>query len=130
MNTLISYKARLAKICWPICLLLTAGLLAGCATSRDQTWNSRVGQYGVKQAILDLGQPHRAIQLPDGTQVGIWLIRSGTQTSLFNHWGPTFSMRSLDYTFLPRDAPQVPDQYLRLLFAPDGKLLSWDRKFS
>ncbi|MDB6121198.1 MAG: hypothetical protein JWQ71_191 [Pedosphaera sp.] len=129
MNTFFYPHLVLRRVFWPISLLLL-GLLAGCTATRNDTWNSRVGSYGVKQALLDLGQPEKATMMPDGTQVGVWLIRSGTRSSLFNHWGPTFSGRSFDYTFLPRDAPQVPDEYLRLLFAPDGKLVAWDHKFS
>jgi hypothetical protein len=108
---------------------LTLVLLAGCVSTNNQIWNSRVGSYGVKEALRELGEPQKTTRMDDGTQVGEWLTHLGTRSSLYYQLGPTYSARVFDYSVLPRDAPQIPDQYLRLLFAPDGKLVAWDRKY-
>jgi hypothetical protein len=104
-------------------------LADGCASSTKQMWNSRVGSYEKDQAIRDLGYPQKAKMLNDGTQLNEWLTRFGTRGSLFYHSGPAFEGRAFDYSVLPWDAPQIPDEYLRLLFAPDGKLIAWDRQY-
>jgi hypothetical protein len=118
-------KSKAIRGVWVILILLTTS----CASSTNQMWNSRVGSYGKDQAILDLGYPQKAAILNDGTQVNEWLTRFGTRGSLFYRSGPTFDARAFDYSVLPWDAPQIPDEYLRLLFAPDGKLIAWDRKY-
>ncbi len=104
-------------------------LLAGCATSATQKWNSSVGSYTVGQALKELGPPQRATICKDGTQCGEWLVRLGTRSSIAYHYGTIFDARVFDYTMLPRDPPMVPDEFLRLLFAPDGKLITWDRYY-
>ncbi|MDB6109921.1 MAG: hypothetical protein JWR69_1671 [Pedosphaera sp.] len=110
-----------------LCLLPL--LIAGCASTANQKWNSRVGSYTVTQALTELGPPQSAVAFHDGVQVAEWLTRFGTRTSLQAQSGPTFSARVFDYSVLPRDAAHIPDKYLRLLFGPDGKLIAWDRQY-
>jgi hypothetical protein len=108
---------------------LTPVLFMGCASTANQKWNSRVGSYTVKEAVKELGNPQRAVAFGDGTQVGEWLTQIGTRTAMRAHIGPTFTARAFDYTVLPREAPMIPDKYLRLLFGPDGRLVAWDRQY-
>ncbi|MGH9578308.1 MAG: hypothetical protein ACRD3R_12790, partial [Terriglobales bacterium] len=105
-------------------LVLSALLLAGCATAID--WNTRVGTYTYDQAVLELGPPDKHAQLSDGTTVAEWLAyRGGTSrvfaTGGYAHWhrgyvhgGPAFYLD--DYT--------TYENFLRLVFAPDGVLKS------
>ena len=104
-------------------------LIAGCGTIPDQKWNSRVGSYTVRQAVREMGRPQEAKHFSDGTQIGSWLTRPGTRGSLYYGWGSAYTgARAFDYSILPRDAPQIPDEYIRLLFGRDGKLITWDRQ--
>jgi hypothetical protein len=113
-----------------VIVLLGLLLLPGCASTSRQTWNSRVGSYSVRQAVKELGPPQKAVRFGDGTQMGEWLTQTGTRSELAYHWGPTYNGAVFDNSWLPRDAPHIPDQYLRLLFGPDGKLVTWDRQYN
>jgi hypothetical protein len=110
-------------------LLLLPLLFLGCASSANQKWNSRVGSYTVQQALKELGRPQKATAYKDGMQVAEWLTQMGTRSSLRSRFGPAYSSSAFDSSVLPRDPPQIPDKYLRLLFGPDGKLVAWDRRY-
>jgi len=108
-------------------LLLTACLLAGCATPGID-WASRVANYTYEQAILELGPPDKSAQLSDGTTVAEWLTRRGYSYSCapygyygYSPWwyGPMYPAYVDTYS--------TPNSFLRLIFGPDGRLRDWKR---
>src|SRR5205809_114691 len=102
--------------------LLAGLLLAGCATQRID-WAARVGTYTYDQAVLDLGPPDKYAKLGDGTVVSEWLT----------HRGHFYSYGAFPYSYSPwwyGPYPSYidsysPDSFLRLIFAPDGKVRAW-----
>ena len=106
--------------------LAAAMLLVGCAT-RHIDWNSRIGTYTYEQAVLDNGPPDKVATLTDGTIVGEWLISRGR---IYSYPGAGFG----DYPgyYGPAYSGYIsssPDNYLRLTFRPDGRLLSWKQLY-
>jgi hypothetical protein len=103
--------------------LLLVALLAGCATPTID-WSARVGTYTFDQAVLDLGPPDKQAKLADGAVVAEWLTRRGYgySTPAYPYWygGPFYPTYFTDSS---------PDYYLRLVFAPDGRLKDW-KKFA
>jgi hypothetical protein len=101
--------------------LLTA-LLAGCATTPKINWPARVGNYTYDQAGTEFGPPDKTAKLSDGATVAEWQERPeqiviAPEPYFFvppgNYFGP----------FPPMYAEnRFPAVYLRLTFAPDGRL--------
>ena len=102
-------------------------LIAGCATHSTQVWNSRAGSFTRIQAYQELGLPQKVEDLHDELEIVTWKTRVGSETAIQHNWGQGYMAQSLDNSWLPRDAPHIPDEYLRLLFGPDGVLITWDR---
>ncbi len=109
---------------------LAAGLVlwvAGCASPKID-WNARVGAYTYDQAVLELGPPDKEAKITDGTMVADWLVRPGFQYPCpvgpfygsYGPWyyGPYYPAYAVGY---------APGQFVRLIFAPDGKLKSWKK---
>lgn len=101
-----------------VILLLAVGLLGGCATKKID-WNSRVGVYNYDQAITDMGPPDRVAKLTDETVVAEWLTSRGRDYNSYWLYGP--------YYYHPVYEPGLPDRFIRLTFAPDGKLKDWKK---
>lgn len=103
-------------------------LLWGCATGPKIDWNSRIGNYSYDQAVMEMGPPDRVATLTDGSRVGEWLTARGASHGVVSGFGPTYSHPYLygppaySYTDLP-----ARDRFLRLTFAADGRLLSWQK---
>lgn len=59
--------------------LVFIGLLvaAGCATSRNEDWPSRIGNYTYDNAVKEMGPPDKTETLTDGTQVADWFVTRG-----------------------------------------------------
>jgi len=111
----------------PILAALTLLLLAGCATQRTN-WEGRVGIYTFDQAVTEMGPPDKQAKLQDGTVVAEWLTHRGYAYSspAYYPWGyPYYGPAPLYSGYVD----SAPDYYLRLMFAPDGKLRQW-KKFS
>ena len=99
-------------------------LLVGCATHRVD-WGSRIGTYTFDNAVIELGPPDKQAKLEDGTLVADWLTRRG---STFAY--PAYGFVNSPYWYATPPVPtyvDTPDYFLRLIFAPDGKLRSWKR---
>jgi hypothetical protein len=110
-----------------LCLVLLA--LAGCATNKIN-WGERVGNYTLDQAVVELGPPDRQATLSDGAVVAEWLTRRGraiaytTGPGYYGHpYGPGYYYGG----FYPTYIQTSPDYFVRLTFAPDGKLAAWKR---
>lgn len=90
-------------------ILLAAVLfLAGCATTRQVDWNSRVGFYTYDQAIVEFGPPDKQATLSDGRTVAEWISRR-----LGSSGG--------------RSGTVTAAHRLRLSFGTDGRLADWAR---
>jgi len=109
---------------WTLNLLLLL-LWAGCATYKVD-WNSRIGNYTYDQAIMELGPPDKSAKLTDGTTVAEWMTRrgytGGTSEILYGHGYPYYYRPWYHYY-----EPPSPDYFIRLTFAPDGKLQAYKR---
>lgn len=121
MNTLQSSSLRLLG---PVCLILVLALGAGCASSKVD-WNSRLENYTMDQAILELGPPDKKADLTDGTTVVEWLTAKGYVHGSFSplvgsrYYGGPWVFHYVE--------PPSPDHYLRLVFSAEGQLRSWRR---
>ena len=110
--------------------VLVMFLLAGCATAPKIDWNSRVGNYTFDQAVLELGPPDRIAALSDGTKVAEWMTSRGYSHGYVTSFGPHFYH---PYFYGPPayyySDPPSPDRFMRLIFDPEGRLLSWRRVY-
>jgi hypothetical protein len=102
-------------------------LLAGCATTPQPDWNSRVGNYTYDQAVAELGPPAKSVMLPDGGRTSDWLMSRGRPGSVGLGMGAGFATPGFMESSIPYDTPPIPSEYLRLTFRPDGKLAAWQR---
>jgi hypothetical protein len=114
---------------WSALGLLAVFLSTGCATNKVD-WNARIGNYTHDQAVMELGPPDKSAKLSDGTLVAEWLTRRGYaygSTGMFYGYGyPYHYYYPAPFYHYYYDPPS-PDYFIRLTFAPDGKLLSWKR---
>lgn len=113
-------KVILRRFSFFLTAVTIVAIFAGCATQKID-WSSRVGTQTYQQAVIELGPPDKKEKLDDGTIVAEWLTHHGyvysvPQTSPYWWNGP----------FYP-DIESSPNWYLRLIFAPDGKLRDWKR---
>jgi hypothetical protein len=108
---------------WVVLPLALAGfLLAGCATTPKIDWASRVGVYTYEQAILEFGPPDKNAKLKDGTIVAEWLTQRGGS---YARSSPYYGLYPWYYDgFYPShyDVYTYPDNFLRLVFDPEGRL--------
>ena len=102
-------------------LPLLAAALAGCVTTSRIDWTARVGNYTYDQAVAELGPPDKAAKLSDGTTVAEWQERPEqiivTPEPYFAP--PGYYLGSFTPMY---SAARFPAQYVRLTFAPDGRL--------
>jgi hypothetical protein len=103
-------------------IALALFVLAGCATPIN--WQARVGVYTFDQAVTDYGPPMASATLSDHTRVCDWMTERGAVMVSpgpypyygRGYWGPGYGAYS---------ATTFPARFLRLTFAPDGKLKAW-----
>jgi len=106
--------------------LLAAVLLAGCATHKTD-WSARVGNYTFDQAVLEIGPPDKQAKLKDGTVVAEWLTRRGYSQTYVGAPVYAYSLGYYGGYYGGYSGSYSPDYFLRLTFAPDGKLRTWKR---
>ena len=87
----------------------------GCATAKVN-WAARVGSYTYDQAVREYGPPDRSAELSDKTKVCEWLLQRGFPIESPVYAGRGRWARGYGYS------TAGPDWFLRLTFAPDGKL--------
>jgi hypothetical protein len=113
-------------------LLAASGLillfLSGCAGRPAVDWNSRIGVYTFDQAVLELGPPDRSSELSDGTRVAEWISYRPARGAVTFGMGTGFHRRhtavGVGHTV---GVPIRGADILRLTFAPDGRLIAWNR---
>ena len=99
--------------------LLAIGL-AGCVTAPRINWAARVGNYTYDQAVTEFGPPDKTAKLSDGTTVAEWQERPEQVIVSPEPYfmGPGY-FAPLPPTYTET---RFPADYLRLTFAPDGRL--------
>jgi len=119
---------------WPVATII---LLAGCATNRpDVDWNARVGNYTYDQAVRELGQPDKTVQLGDTSKVAEWQIRSEGERVIdssptgpgeANPGGQLYGEPFWSKPEVVQVYPSNPNsgKWLRLTFEPNGRLTAW-----
>jgi hypothetical protein len=101
-------------------LPLLAAALAGCVTTSKIDWKARVGNYTRDQALTELGPPDKAAKLSDGTTIEEWQERP---EQIIIAPGPYFAAPGYYGSLAPAySETRFPPVYLRLTFAPDGRL--------
>jgi hypothetical protein len=106
-------------------LALARFILAGCATHKID-WASRVGNYPLDPTVTELGPPDKQAKLSDGSLVADCLTRRGrsaiyaTSCSGAPGW-PYYASAQV--------GSGTPVFFLRLNFAPNGRLTAW-KKFA
>ena len=116
MNSTFRLESWFGRVAWAILFWL---FFASCATTPKIDWTARVGNYTYDQAVTDFGPPDKSANLTDGTVVAEWLTQRG-----YSH-GSFYGMRG--WWVNHYEAVQSPDWFLRLIFAPGGKLASVKR---
>jgi hypothetical protein len=112
--------------------LIVFALMAGCATRPKVDWNARVGNYTYNRAVVDLGVPDKREKLGDGTLVAEWITTSDSPDYFWGNsftsspgWGgPLWAEPAIGWSY---PVGPMGSAWLRLVFAPDGKLQSWHR---
>ena len=101
-----------------------ACLLAACASPKID-WNSRVGNFSYDQAVAEMGPPDKSTKLSDGSTVAEWFLKHNSSVSFGVGTGFYSGRSSMGVGQTIGTSPS--GQYLRLTFAPDGKLAQWER---
>jgi hypothetical protein len=112
----------------PILMLFT-----GCATPTRDYWNQRVGKITYDQVVAEFGQPAKESKLAGGNRIATWLVRPGMpgyiQVAPAPTAAPTITSPSFQSPPVVNPStvsiPAQPDQYVRLTFSPNGKLIAW-----
>ena len=101
-------------------------LLAACSTTPKVDWDARIGTYTYDMAVAELGRPDRTTDLPGGAVTVEWIRQRGRAVQ---------SAGLAITRYEPEEGPgrnpggTIPDQTFQLTFAPDGKLLDWNRNY-
>lgn len=98
-------------------VVLGACLSIGCQTDKGTGWEGRAGVSTYVDAITELGQPIKSVELSDGTLVAQWLHRKAQDRMAHKILYGT-GVSDL------KDEPRMSDKYLNLTFGPDRVLRS------
>src|SRR5580765_2190931 len=121
MKTIISVIAVLS-------VSLIVGLLsAGCATTKEVDWASRIGVWTYDQAVLEMGPPAKQSKLSDGRIVAEWITGRAARPSLSFGVGSAGSHTAFGVG--QSVGGGYNDRVLRLTFGQDGKLENWTRNY-
>lgn len=108
-----------------LAVIMLAGVFAGCSSTPQVDWDSRVGSYTFDQVVTEMGPPERDATLEDGTRVGEWFERRGANTSVgFGVGGTSVSGVGVGVN---RTVNRQYNHYLQLTFDAAGKLAKWQR---
>jgi len=99
-------------------------VLAGCIAAGNKQWSARVGHYTLDQAVSELGQPERSVLLMGGAVMVEWFAESpgNVKPGGPNQEWPVHFHNGAASASAPTGCPTC---HLRLTFAPDEILASW-----
>ncbi len=128
-------RHRKPKYSWLSTILLGFGLtclIPACTTRPKFDWNSQIGSYTYDQAVTDYGPPDKSAELSDGSKVVEWMTRPGSyrvDTFGYGYYGRPYRPYGYypGYAMGPYDVSRTPDQFLRLIFDPDGRLKGFNQ---
>ena len=109
----------------PLLLLAAVVVLTGCSSTPKVDWNTRIGNYTYDQAVAEKGPPDKSAKLTDGSTVAEWYIKPSSSMSF--GVGTGYYSRGSSVAVGQSVGSSPSGQYLRLTFAPDGKLTKWER---
>lgn len=112
-----------------IAAVLLSALTNGCMTQPRVDWSKRIGNYTYNQAVLELGVPDKYQKLDDNTAVAEWALAHYSPDYVTygyygGYWGHGWISPGVGYGYAAG-----PDytRWLRLVFGPDGKLLTFKK---
>jgi hypothetical protein len=121
MKANIAAKVLLLAILIPFVVFI-----AGCKTTTQVNWDSRVGSYTFDQAVADLGQPSKQATLSDGKNVAQWITLHGSNGFVA---GGGYGIGNYGTGTGQAIAQSYKDHVLELTFGTDGKLVSWAKNY-
>jgi hypothetical protein len=107
-------------------LFLAVALIAGCKTTPQVDWNSRVGRYTYNQALAELGSPEKQTKLSDGKTVDQWITLHASNGFFM---GGGLGNNNYGMGAGQTMAQSYKDHVLELTFGVDGKLVSWAKNY-
>ena len=120
-------KANLAvKVLSLAALSIAIVFMAGCKTTPQVDWNSRVGNYTYNQAVAELGSPDKQVKSNDGKTVAQWITLHGSN-GFFGNGG--FNNNNYGMGAGQPIVQSYKDHVLELTFGTDGKLVSWAKNY-
>ena len=87
-------------------------------------WDQRVGTFTYEQAVAELGKPASVDRLADGSFVDEWLTQRDENRVTLGV-GTGMAAAGSGAGIAQPLGMQPHDQYIRLTFGRDGKLVSW-----
>lgn len=92
-----------------------------------------MGSYTYDQAVMDYGPPEKSAELSDKSLVAEWLTGRGAyrvDSYGYGYYGrPYYRPYGYHpgYAAGPYDVSRTPDQFLRLIFDPEGRLKGFNQ---
>ena len=115
-------KTNLAAKVFSLAVVLFAvAFIAGCRTTPQVDWNSRIGTCTFDQAVAELGSPDKQSRLSDGRIVMQWITLHGNN-GFFS--GGAAANGGFGMAAGQPVMQTYKDHVLELTFGADGKLLS------
>ena len=106
-------------------VLIALFMLLGCSTTKKVDWNTRVGNFTYDQAVAELGPPDKQATLSNTNTVAEWITRRSGGSSI--SFGTGFYGSGGGVGVGQTVNSSGSDRWLRLVFDPDGRLVSWSK---
>ncbi len=100
-------------------------LISGCASTPPVNWNARIGNYTFDQAVIDLGPPDKQAKLSSGQTVAEWIHREHSSAAI--GVGTGFFTPGMGVGVGESVGSGYREHVLKLIFGPDGRLVSWSK---
>ena len=124
---MIHQKTCVGHVCGLCLVAVMVAVLTGCSTTKPVDWDSRIGTYTYEDALADLGQPSQVTNLDGSVKSVEWITARGFDNAK-DSMPPVYS-RGEVVTPEETYGYEAPNKVLRLMFAPDGKLIDWKRNY-
>jgi len=114
-----------AKVSLLAILASATVLIAGCKTTRQIDWNTRVGTYTFDQAVTEMGPPDKQTTLSDGKLVAQWITHryGGSSVSVGTGFYTGGAGMGVGHTV----GSGFPDRILTLTFGTNSTLAAWSK---